>query len=56
MTKMTQRNKTDEKGEVIDTSMTSEFCCSATMSDGRVVSQCYGFVIMLGGAGATCPT
>jgi len=29
---------------------------SVTMSECRVVSQCHSFVILLGVAGATCPT
>jgi len=35
--------------------MVCERSCSVTMSDRRVMSQYYSFVIMLGGASATRP-
>jgi len=36
--------------------MASERSCSITMPDRRVMSQFDSFVIILGSAGATCPT
>jgi len=43
--------KVDEKDEVVDTA--SECCYSVTIYDRHVVSENYGFVIMLHGTGAT---
>jgi len=56
MSQQKKQKKADEMDEVIDASMTSECSCSVTMSEGHAVPQYYGSVIMLGGAGATCPT